>query len=677
MKKRFLVAALVTGIFLWGCGGGGGGSVNNGGAVSLPAENSYILAGHAQKGPFAIGSQISVNELNSTLSPTGKTFNVSTSDNLGSFTVPLKVSTSQVEIIGSGYYMDELTGQLSVSQISLRAIADLGVNAMPTVNVLTSLQVPRLRALVAQGKTYAEANAQSQSEVLSFFGIDSGRVNSFASFYSMNIAGNKDSDAVLMAASVILSQMASDAARSNGTNQASELSNYINTIAAQISISGAVTTPSITTAKELAASKINFALIRANLDTYYIKNGVTIVAANFEEWIDQSGSGVLPQRLVPVTGLSFPPITEASPGQIITSSQIIVAGLGAGVAAPVIVSAGATLIKNNTAVVGLFSQVKNGDIIALRATSPGYGLSSTTSISIGSSSAIWTLTSQKLSGIISGLTGAGLVLQNNGADNIAISSGATSFSFPASLASGATYSVSILAQPNSPAQLCGISNGSGMVGSATSKISINCYAAGPANIAVMAGDLQSVVQHSLLPKPITVIVTDYLGKPVIGTPVSFSATPGSGYIAPVFVNTDSLGRASWSGYIHSVGQKIDAAVAGVSAVTFSMNVTPGSHLYDGAYSCATSTADFTIKIVNGIFDSSASIVFNVYKISGSVNEIDGALTGSLSSVSRSGTTYLTGQMAVDVFQHATASGNADTPYNTMDPFRGAWTCNRN
>ena len=62
-------------------------------------------------------------------------------------------------------------------------------------------------------------------------------------------------------------------------------------------------------------------------------------------------------------------------------------------------------------------------------TAPGYSLTTRSTVSAGTSSAAWNVTSQPLSGTVSGLAGTGLVLQVNGADNITVASGSTSFRF--------------------------------------------------------------------------------------------------------------------------------------------------------------------------------------------------------------------------------------------------------
>jgi hypothetical protein len=68
-------------------------------------------------------------------------------------------------------------------------------------------------------------------------------------------------------------------------------------------------------------------------------------------------------------------------------------------------------------------------------------------------------------GAISGLDGHGLVLQN-GTESVTISPGATSYVFPTAVASGASYDVTVLAQPTGPSETCTVANGRGIVGGA-------------------------------------------------------------------------------------------------------------------------------------------------------------------------------------------------------------------
>jgi alpha-tubulin suppressor-like RCC1 family protein len=83
-----------------------------------------------------------------------------------------------------------------------------------------------------------------------------------------------------------------------------------------------------------------------------------------------------------------------------------------------------------------------------------------------------TTTTFTIGGTITGLTGSGLILQDNGANGLTVIANASSFTFSTQVASGSTYAVTVLAQP-SPS--CAITNGSGTVGnSSIINITIAC-----------------------------------------------------------------------------------------------------------------------------------------------------------------------------------------------------------
>lgn len=75
-------------------------------------------------------------------------------------------------------------------------------------------------------------------------------------------------------------------------------------------------------------------------------------------------------------------------------------------------------------------------------------------------------------GTVTGLTGAGLVLQNGGADDLVVN-GNGPFHFPTPVDDGAPYAVTVKTQP--PGQTCGVSAGTGVVsGAAVTTVSITC-----------------------------------------------------------------------------------------------------------------------------------------------------------------------------------------------------------
>lgn len=77
-------------------------------------------------------------------------------------------------------------------------------------------------------------------------------------------------------------------------------------------------------------------------------------------------------------------------------------------------------------------------------------------------------------GTVTGLSGSGLVLQDNGGDNLGVAADGT-FTFLTPVAPGAAYSVSVLVQPQTPSQTCVVSQGTGTIaGANVNNVAISC-----------------------------------------------------------------------------------------------------------------------------------------------------------------------------------------------------------
>jgi hypothetical protein len=108
-------------------------------------------------------------------------------------------------------------------------------------------------------------------------------------------------------------------------------------------------------------------------------------------------------------------------------------------------------------------------------------------------------------GTVTGLTGTGLVLRNNGGDNLNVSADAGSdvdFTFDTEITDGLTYSVTVYTQPTSPVQTCNVSGGSGsgtIAGANVTSVTIICstetYTVG-GNVSGLATDNQVVLQNN-------------------------------------------------------------------------------------------------------------------------------------------------------------------------------------
>jgi N-acetylneuraminic acid mutarotase len=80
-----------------------------------------------------------------------------------------------------------------------------------------------------------------------------------------------------------------------------------------------------------------------------------------------------------------------------------------------------------------------------------------------------------IGGTVSGLSGTGLVLQNNGGDNLSVSTNG-SFTFATPINAGSTYNVTILTQPSNPTQTCAVTGGSGTANANVTSVQVTCTA---------------------------------------------------------------------------------------------------------------------------------------------------------------------------------------------------------
>jgi len=88
-----------------------------------------------------------------------------------------------------------------------------------------------------------------------------------------------------------------------------------------------------------------------------------------------------------------------------------------------------------------------------------------------------TPTTFTIGGTITGLTGTGLVLVDNGNDSLTVAAGSTAFTFKTAVASGGAYAVTVGTQPSSPSETCTVTNGSGTATANVTSVQVTCTTA--------------------------------------------------------------------------------------------------------------------------------------------------------------------------------------------------------
>lgn len=158
--------------------------------------------GFAQKGPFRAESVVNIYELDEkTLAKTERVFSGKvTSSGNGRFKVShVNLSSPYALFEVKGRFRNEVTGTVSDRNITLYALVDLVDQKEVNVNVLTHLTYERILYLFGTGVDFAKAKKQAETEILNAFGFQ----GEFASFENLNIFGNDEGNAMLLAINVM------------------------------------------------------------------------------------------------------------------------------------------------------------------------------------------------------------------------------------------------------------------------------------------------------------------------------------------------------------------------------------------------------------------------------------------------------------------------------------------
>ena len=137
-------------------------------------------------------------------------------------------------------------------------------------------------------------------------------------------------------------------------------------------------------------------------------------------------------------------------------------------------------------------------------------------------------------GAVSGLVGAGLQLQDNGTDMLAVAASGA-FSFPGRLAAGAAYAVSVLEQPSG--QTCTVANGSGAIAAAdVTTIAVSCTDTPPPSLAVTG--IVPADQAASAPRasPVTATFNRAVAPQSVASAVTISGPQGNAIAGKVGVS---------------------------------------------------------------------------------------------------------------------------------------------
>lgn len=305
------------------------------------------INGYVQKGPFINGTSIMITELDDSLAATGKTFTTQITDNKGTFGIKTsQLDHTNLQMMASGFYFDEVKGEKSAAQLTLFALADVSEDANINVNVLSHLEKDRVNYLITRGTSFLKAKQQAQQEILAIFGIERAEMTSSE---LLDISQDGDDNAILLAISAIL----------QGDQTVAELSELLADITTDLRADGTLDNETIKAKLVQNAIGLDLPQIRWNLQNRYQELGVEATIPSFENFVDSDGDGVLnqdddnlPDEFV------FAAVDNAMRNTAYASKTIVLSGLPY----PAIVKvSNAKLYKNGEAIDEETTYVTDGD----------------------------------------------------------------------------------------------------------------------------------------------------------------------------------------------------------------------------------------------------------------------------------------------------------------------------
>ena len=241
--------------------------------VSSSVEKIQTINGNVQKGPFISGSSVIVYDLQSDLTPSGKSYNAIITNNSGTFHLDNIALTSQyVGLRADGFYYNEISGKQSMAQITLYGLADLSGKSTININLLTHLEKSRVEYLMKSGLSFSDSKSQAQGEILKIFGFQKDNIQSSE---ALNIVESGENNAILLAITSIL----------QGNHNEAELTELLSNISEDIKEDGILNNESLGSELINQARFLDTTAIKTNLTNRYNELSLTSNISYFGKYV--------------------------------------------------------------------------------------------------------------------------------------------------------------------------------------------------------------------------------------------------------------------------------------------------------------------------------------------------------------------------------------------------------
>ncbi len=253
------------------------------------SPTNFNVSGKVEKGPFVRGTNIQMQPLDADLNETGESFTSTITDNEGTFNFGSKLLKSPyVKLSASGYYFNEVTGELSKGTLALNAVANLQNASDVNLNILSHLKYQRVMDLVDKnGMSFKEANSQAQEEVLKAFGLEKYAKTDVNHF---SITAGTDEAAALIAVSSLILYNRSEA----------QITEYLSQLSEEFSEDGGFTEDTKQQIhKDMFSLESELPKIEENIKQRYKEMGKDVAVKNLVYFFDWDGDGVAGNEIAP------------------------------------------------------------------------------------------------------------------------------------------------------------------------------------------------------------------------------------------------------------------------------------------------------------------------------------------------------------------------------------------
>ncbi len=210
MKKIMIVPVILFAtIFFTACGKSAPVRITD---TDTEDDDSIIISGAMQKGPFLTGSTLAISMLDSDGEAIGLDYQTVSEDDFGAFSTTVQ-SDGPSEFACSGVYFNEVADRLSDSHspITLRAVYDISDESQHEVilNVFTHMSSGLVLKRMAEGETIANAIAYAENKLFEEIGIVHPLGSLQGNGTSMDLAGlNSPDNQYIVALSCVVAKTA-------------------------------------------------------------------------------------------------------------------------------------------------------------------------------------------------------------------------------------------------------------------------------------------------------------------------------------------------------------------------------------------------------------------------------------------------------------------------------------